>query len=611
MTGLVEGQSDLFAYNLNTGNVQRLTNDIYSDLQPNYSPDGNWIVFATDRKSVGNNLVQHHFSHNLALYNIQTGAITNLEFFNGANNLNPVFGTDNNMVYFLSDRDGFRNMYSYNIATREIIQRTNLFTGITGITMYSPAISASRHTDRITYTHYTGDTYNIFRASTTELTNIPVVDGDVNMAVATLPPLNRLGGDIVARNLQNTPYPLVATTEFKEVPYKPKFELDYIGSSGVGISASRYGSGLAGGVNGIFSDILGNNQLFGGVSLNGEIYDVAGQFAYLNQKSKINWGLAVSHIPYLSGGQSYFLDTITNRDNDSFEVVNYALDLLRTFEDQVQAFAALPFSQTRRFEVGASFARYYYRLDRYSDYYDPATGIYVGNDKEKQDVPRGFSLGQGYVALVGDNSNFGVTAPLTGHRFRLEAAQYIGAVNITNLTGDYRRYFRFAPVTLATRNMYIGRFGKDASSGTLPPLYLGYPSLIRGYDALNFADQTADGNAPTLNINDLVGSQMYVGNVELRFPFTGPERLAGIKSRFLLSDLNLFTDGGVAWGSYEGFITSAKGRSPSESKFILSSGVSLRINVFGYLIIEPFYAIPWQNGGFKNANFGLNFLPGW
>jgi hypothetical protein len=48
-----------------------------------------------------------------------------------------------------------------------------------------------------------------------------------------------------------------------------------------------------------------------------------------------------------------------------------------------------------------------------------------------------------------------------------------------------------------------------------------------------------------------------------------------------------------------------------ESKLVLSSGISLRVNVFGYLILEPFYAVPWQNGGFKNANFGLNFVPGW
>ena len=67
----------------------------------------------------------------------------------------------------------------------------------------------------------------------------------------------------------------------------------------------------------------------------------------------------------------------------------------------------------------------------------------------------------------------------------------------------------------------------------------------------------------------------------------------------------------MAWG---------KPRSPGDAKnvleqrnsrFILSSGISMRINFFGYLIIEPYYAIPWQNGGFKNAGMVVNFIPGW
>jgi len=622
VTGLVDGQSDLYAYNLNTKAVRQLTNDRYADLQPNFSPDGKWIVFSTDRRSIGTTQVQHHFAHNLALLSLETGAVTNLEFFNGANNLNPVFVSDNNLIYFLSDRDGFRNLYSYNIATRQLLQRTQLFTGITGITMYSPAISAARQSDKVAYTHYAGESYTIFSATNATLASIPVEEKAVSMLPATLPPFNRTGNDIVAANLRNAPFPLIETTALTEVPYKPKFELDYIGSTGVGVATGRFGTGLAGGVNGIFSDILGNNQLFGGVSLNGEVYDVAGQFAYLNQAKRFNWGLAVSHIPYLSGGENFFLDTVSlkDRNNNTFDttVVNYSIDLLRTFEDQVQAFASYPFSQIRRLEAGGSFARYYYRLDRYSDYYtfldpnNPATYNYVGNEKSKQDVPKGFSLGQAYVAFVGDNSNFGLTAPLTGHRFRFEAAQYLGAINLTNLTGDYRRYFRMSPVTLATRNMYIGRFGTDASSGNLPPLYVGYPSLVRGYDARTFTGANSNSSTQSLGINDLIGSQMYVGNVELRLPLTGPERLASIKSKFLLSDLNLFTDGGVAWGTYRGLITDEKGRRlPGSSRFILSSGVSLRVNVFGYLIVEPFYAIPWQNGGFKNGNFGLNFIPGW
>ncbi|HEY1112427.1 MAG TPA: DPP IV N-terminal domain-containing protein, partial [Chitinophagaceae bacterium] len=355
MTGLVDGQSDLYAYNLNTKTVRQLTNDRYADIQPYYSADGKWIVFSTDRRSIGSTNIQHTFYHDIALYNVATGTVSTLDIFTGANNLNPVFAADNNVIYFLSDRDGFRNMYSYDIASRQVAQLTNLFTGITGITMFSPAISTSRNTDRIVYTHYANDLYTIYTVNARDLPRTPVPGGEVNWTAATLPPFNRTGNNVVMQHLANTPFDVVSAANLKEVPFKPRFQLDYIGNTGVGVGVGQFGTGLAGGVNGIFSDILGNNQLFGAISLNGEIYDLGGQFAYLNQKKRINWGAAVSHIPYLSGGQGLFLDSLTIRDT-TVEVVNSSLDLLRTFEDQLSLFASLPFSQVRRFEGGASFA---------------------------------------------------------------------------------------------------------------------------------------------------------------------------------------------------------------------------------------------------------------
>lgn len=608
VTGLVEGQSDLYAYNLNTKTVKQLTNDLYADILPSYSPDGKWIVFSTDRLDLAHSMLVHNYFHNIALLNVETGAVTNLNFFPGANNLNPFFSSDNNSIYFLSDRDGFRNMYSYNLNTKQITQRTNLFSGLSGITMYSPAISVSRQTGQIVYSYYNNGDYVIYSASNNQLLNQPVSATDVNMQAAIMPPFIRKGPDLVQPGIDN-PKPLTAAqAKTTELPYKSKFGLDYIGNTGVGIqTGGGFGTGLAGGVNGIFSDMLGNHQLFGALSLNGEIVDVAGQFAYLNQKHRFNWGASVSHIPYLSGAQYLFYDTLVNRAGDSMRVLNYSLDLLRTFQDQFALYAFYPFSTIRRLEGGASFARYYYRLDRYTEYYDPTGTVFLGNTKKKQPVPGGFNLGQAYLAFVGDNSSFGVASPLLGHRFRFEAGQYVGIIKMSSLLGDFRKYFRFAPFTFASRNMFMGRYGKDAGSGLLPPLYLGYPELIRGYNALQYAD---NGSTSTLSINDLIGSRIYVTNFELRYPLSGPERLSGIKSRFLFTELNLFTDGGVAWGNSAFLQNDPKGQVQRNSKFIWSSGVSLRLNLFGYLVIEPYYAIPWQNGGWQNRTFGINVIPG-
>lgn len=609
VNGLVEGQSDLYAFTLQNKTVRQLTNDACSDFQPQYSPDGKWIVFATDRLALGNHLLQHHYWHNLALYNLATGVVTNLGFFPGANNLNPVFGASNDTLFFLSDRDGLRNLYSYSLSSRQIIQLTNLFTGIAGITLFSPAISVARQTGEVVYSYRASNEYSINKAKDQDFQHDSVSASAVAMEAALLPPSIRTGTDIVQANMTHPPGLSSAQTTSAEVPYRPKFQLDYIGSTGVGVqTGGPFGTGLAGGVNGIFSDMLGNNQLFGAVSLNGEIYDLAGQFGYLNQENRLNWGAGISHIPYLSGAQYQYPDSIQTKNGDKAEVVNNSLDLLRTFQDQVSVYASYPFSTIRRIEAGGSFARYYYRLDRYTEYYDPVHYAYLGGKKEKQPSPSGFNFGQVYTALVGDNSSFGVASPLVGSRYRLEGAQYFGVVNLTNLTADYRKYFRFQPFTFATRNLYIGRFGKDAESGVLPPLYLGYPFLVRGYEALAYANNTRQ---TSVSINDLIGSRIYVTNAELRLPFTGPERLSAIKSGFLLTELNLFTDGGIAWGNRNLLSEQdKKGEVQRASRLIVSSGVSLRVNLFGALVIEPYYAIPWQNGGFANGSFGLNFTPG-
>lgn len=605
VTGLVNGQSDLYKYNLITRSVKQLTNDHYADLQPSFSADGKWIAFSTDRLSVGSKYVQHHYSHNIALLNTATNNVTVLEFFNGANNLNPIFASDNNSIYFLSDRDGFRNLYSYQVDTKQISQLTNLFTGITGITSYAPAISTSRQTKQVVYNYYSRDEYYIQSANSDEFTKTSVNSENVNMQAAMLPPMERLAGSTVHQNIYNTPYELVAENALISKPYRSKFELDYVGNTGVGVSTGRFGTGVAGGVNGIFSDMLGNHQLYGALALNGELYDIGGQFAYINQKKRFIWGSSISHLPYRSGYQFAKYDNLVI-NSDTVQVINYSTDILRTFEDQVSLFASYPFSQIGRIEAGASFAKYYYRLDRYTDYYDES-GFHVASEKNKLAAPEGFNFSQGYVALVGDNSHAGVASPLTGHRYRLEVSKYFGVVNLQTALADYRKYFRFAPFTLATRNMYNARFGRDADNGKLPPLFLGYPTLVRGYDALDFATES---NRTNLSINDLLGSKIFVTNAELRFPFTGPERLSAIKSRFLFSELSLFTDGGIAWGSNQTPGSKESGLVPVNSRFIMSSGVSLRINLFGYLVIEPFYAIPWQNGGLKNASFGLNFSPG-
>ena len=78
------------------------------------------------------------------------------------------------------------------------------------------------------------------------------------------------------------------------------------------------------------------------------------------------------------------------------------------------------------------------------------------------------------------------------------------------------------------------------------------------------------------------------------------------------SDINLFIDGGLAIDNGTRLGSDWFNPGPNERVPVFSYGASFRINLFGYAIIEPYYAIPLIKGnGFLKGSFGINFTPGW
>ncbi len=607
VSGLREGSDDLYLYELKTGKIRKLTDDYGADIHPSWSSDGRKIVFAKERVNHEQN--RKKFSFDIAVYDLETENVTTLDAFPGADNLNPVFSSDNGSVFFLSDKDGFRNIFRIDLSSGKVYRLTDYMTGVSGITAYSPAISMAPGSDRLSYTYYWKNGYRIYVAGTSEFNETEVDPHDVNLEACTLPPLNHVSSNIVDTSLYNRP-PVFNTSSdtFREVPYRPKFKLDYISNVQAGVSAGRYGTGLAGSVNMMFSDIIGNNQLFAALAANGEVFDFGGQVAYIQTKNKINWGASVSHIPYRTGYSGYQRDTLTIK-SEKYPVNNYMTDLVRMFQDQISVFSYYPISRTRRLEAGASASLYYYRIDRYNNYFAD-NGILIGASKEKRPSPRGFNLQQVDLAYVEDNSYFGTTSPMQGHRSRLQIAKNFGALGFYSAVMDYRKYFFIKPVNLSFRLYHYGRYGREAESNLISPLFIGYPWLVRGYDNSSFYNASS-ADRKTLNIDQLTGSRMLVGNAEFRVPMTGPRSLSLIQSKYLYTDLNFFFDGGLAWNSDQPPSLKWQTDSPTEKIPVFSTGTSLRINVLGYLVIEPFYAIPLQNGGWNHGVFGVNFTPGW
>lgn len=625
-SGMVEGQSDIFTYNLDNEKITAITDDVYSDYAPNFSPDGKKLIFSSDRVSVVSNTTEATHPINLTIYDRENKTLTDLPVFPGANNLNAQFSGDSQKAYFLSNRDGFRNLYEYHLAEGTVEQLTDYFTGISGITEYSPAISVSRN-DEIIYSYYRAQRYTLYHAERNQFQAIAVDAQAVDFTAAILPPINNHGINIINSNLSNfRRFDQTPNDSLRMVAYRPQFKLDYLANSGVGVSTSRFGTGVMGGIVGMFSDILGRNQIIANLAVNGEVYDFGGMVGYINQEKRINWGAAISHIPYITGFRDFAPETIPV-EGGTLDVISDRTNIIRTFEDQAQLFASYPFNKAHRIETGGAFSRYSYRIDRYSNYYeniDGFPGFYLGSDKRK--IPteqageelgvsfKSFNIFNTNVAFVGDNSIFGMTSPLDGFRYRVGGEQYFGDYQFSAVNLDGRKYVRVKPFTLAARAYTYMRLGEQGEN--LYPLFIGYPYLIRGYEANSlYNNQSAGGN---FDINQLSGSKIAVFNFEVRLPFTGPKRLAQIPSNFFFSDLNLFFDAGVAWTEDSKVVFKSQPNgvllpngTPAERVPALSAGVSLRVNIFGYFVLEPYYAFPFQRKDVKAGVFGLTFAPGW
>ena len=608
VVGQVQGQTDFYSINLKNDKVTQLTNDRYAELHPTWSADGTELIYSTDKLSFENGRPSGKWTYNLAILNVENGQSEDLDIFPGADNLNPVLDTAQNIL-FLSNRDGFRNIYKYDRSSNKIYQLTDLLTGVSGITPYSPALTVDRKRDRIVYSHYLKNGYDIYAAKPSAFLNREVDVQDVDMTAAALPRVNRKAPMLIDPQLASVESQKDSQSlSVKTKPYKSKFGLEHVSNNGIGVGvgtnrALGATTGVAGGVDFLFGDILGDHKLLTSLSLNGEITDIGGAVAYLNQKGRINWGAQISHNPFrqVTGG---FVgqETIPINENEGILANHYIFDNFRIFQDRVGVFAQLPFSKTFRVEAGANFDRYSFRIDRFDNYYD-AFGRLILQERERLDAPPGFNLWSVNAAVVSDNSSFGITAPLRGHRYRLGIEQYGGEFNYSAITADFRVYKHLKPVTLAFRGMHYGRYGSGADG--LFPLYIGSPWYVRGYNS-SAAQEIFLQNGKALDF--LLGTKLLVSNFEIRIPFTGPERLSLLKSKFLLTDLNFFVDGGVAFDRFSDF-TNNEDSPLLGVEPVFSAGASVRVNLFGAMILEPYYAIPIQSN--TRGVFGLNIIPGW
>ena len=637
-SGKKGGVTDLYTLDVATGASRQLTNDAYADLQPEYSPDGRTIAFVTDRGPGTDLAALRYGGYRIALMDTGSGAVTMAPGMAGPKNINPTWTRDGRGLYFVSNRTGIPNLYRVELAGGQVFQLTDLFSGVAGITDLSPVISSARQEDRVLFTSYEKNSYNLYA-----ITDAQRLAGRPAPAAATyaswetspplpavLPPAPRPREPAFNRVLamihdQDVGLPTEQQASAWTVErYRPRLGLDYLGQPQLGVStgAGIYGQGgLYGGISGIFSDILGRHTLYGTVQAQGSLDEIGFSTVYINQRQRWNYGVVAERIPYIAG---VGYDQVVN---DQGEFLDQQL-IYRIFDSRLGGILQYPFSRVQRVEFSAGL-RHISQDAKIQEYVyatqpDGSGGVQVVGSpydyrEEKQHFPS-YNLAEASAALIYDSSLQGYTSPFAGQRYHLEVAPTVGTGQFVEVTADYRKYFFLRPMTFAVRGLHFGRYGRDQR--LFGDQFLGYSFFMRGYDyndvVKSCQNELGSGQrtgSECAVFTSLFGSRLGVANAELRVPLLS--RLIGQAGLSPLEGVAFF-DSGVAWGessdlTNHNISTSPVFRrgvqaDPTERGILTSAGVGARLNVFGYVVVEADFVNAFERD--RGWHWQFSFQPG-
>ncbi len=223
LVGLKNGQSDIYLYHLDTDSLEPLTHDRFDDLDPSFTPDGRFVVFASDRNPDSLNFGAYAaFAYDLAADSLVrlTPYFAELRF--------PYLLGDT-AVAFLGLYQGTPNLLLFRRTDRRTFALTRYLTGLREVSINRRFVAFSLL--------WQGG-YDVFVRRWNDLTP-RAFDAD------TLPPFHRF-----------PPPPENLLTQATR--YTPEFTLDWL-AGGMAYSSPF---GVYGALTLSLSDALGNHRIF-------------------------------------------------------------------------------------------------------------------------------------------------------------------------------------------------------------------------------------------------------------------------------------------------------------------------------------------------------------
>jgi Tol biopolymer transport system component len=606
--GIQNGQSDLYELRISDGFLTKLTDDIFSDMDPVYSPSGDEVAFISDRNGYLDRQpedfrMQNYDYRQIDLYtlNIQTKQLHRWTS-DSAREESPSYSPDGKKIAFVSDQSGINNIYICDTASDSIYAITNLVSGVTHL-------SWSREGSRLAFSSFDNGGYDIYL-----MTNpLDIKSGSVQpkktmfiqepkSVIASVESLQEekpsIGLDY--RNyifderfrkgewnpnkkeksafLDSTEYKNL-NGEYKTHKYKLRFNPDLV-TGGAGYSQFW---GLEGSSWIRFSDVLGNHQIDLYTDLFYNLKNSNFQLAYSYLPMRVNVGFSIFHFSYQF--YTYFAD----QQNLYFGYIrdrNYGASL----------FLSRPFDRYRRLDFGITamgISRDLVALDElyYYYYYE-----YVPRDVANLSQKRILMLNAGYTT---DTAIFGMTGPMSEGRsnFYIYYSPKISdryGLDFWTFRGDMRKYF------MIRRNYAFAlRLAGGISGGGYPQRFLlgGMSNWINyrisDFDISEnyFYFSTVETPLRGTLYYELIGTRFLLTNIEFRFPLI-QYLIMGWPLPFGFQNIRgvLFLDMGSAWDSDKAWKPFTSGNFiPKLNDLKGGFGFGVRMNL-GYFILRYDFA---------------------
>ncbi len=424
------GNKDIYLYDLENKLLNQLTNDYFYDLNPIFSPDGEIVLFESDRGEFG-----FDGYTNLFLFRLDDQKIFQLTSGKFKDS-HPNWSKKNNDILFSSDRDGSVNIWKIDSVEVDKIYQSfenNKFQKFS-VTRHTNSISnaieaqwADKDSKKIIFTSFENYSFQIY--------SINNIEEKI---------FNKIEIDPVNDEFNSWERKYYNVEKIKNIPsYKKKFTLDISQTS----IAYDQTFGLLGGAQFALSDVLGNHHynflLFNTSETSSDLLSRM-NFAVskIDLSKRVNIGYGIFHFAgdYYNFSNGYFFEK----------------------RQGVQLSLSYPFSIFKRIELMNSLIdseRDSYIEDYYFD---------------------GFLFSNSF-SYVFDNSIWGSLGPVDGTAYRISVNQSYdilkNKLHSTGISTDIRKYFRLSFRTLyAVRLMTSIRTGQSHFNS-----YIGGSWGLRGY----------------------------------------------------------------------------------------------------------------------------------